>query len=393
MDYDEDSFEAHLERLAAGHAEDDPMLPTAVGAHETSSNMAAVTPSMTAPPSSMKVNAASTLVPTGPQAIHTMPPPTATAVPVVTPPSACITPAAAPAAMATATHAAPCPNSAPAVVAAAPAVATHTAPCPSSAPAVVAAAPAMHAAPCPNSALAVVANSPLPTVDAAAVHSCLLRANTCDLQQHVQMSAAPAAVAQAAGAVMSAVPTAVAQAAGAVMSVAPAAVAAAGAVMSDKHGITFSADELKRFWRHYRQHMPQHPASDEHVPVGLAGDDTQYNLAGAKLIINLVSFPLYDSAASKLCRWPYFVLRYEVSLGERTLDPIWRVAAWSLNIAFGSVHPAHGRLGETWRKGSARATLAGKNLLCSYALTELRGDWKYHRETFCLKRHYTANDI
>ena len=164
-------------------------------------------------------------------------------------------------------------------------------------------------------------------------------------------------------------------------------------VAKDKHGITFSADELKRFWRHYRQHMPQHPASDEHVPVGLAGDDTQYNLAGAKLIINLVSFPLYDPAASKLCRWPYFVLRYEVSLGERTLDPIWRVAAWSLNIAFGSVHPAHGPLGETWRKGSARATLAGKNLLCSYALTELRGDWKYHRETFCLKRHYTANDI
>lgn len=150
----------------------------------------------------------------------------------------------------------------------------------------------------------------------------------------------------------------------------------------DKHGIVFSQEDLAGFWAHWRQHMPPHPATDLHVPVGLAGDDTQYNLAGAKLIVNLLSFPLYNPASSKLCRWPYFVLRYELSIGERTLDPIWRVAAWSLNIAFAGVHPAHGPCGEAWPKGSARAKLADKKMPCSYALTELRGDWKYHRETF-----------
>ena len=32
-----------------------------------------------------------------------------------------------------------------------------------------------------------------------------------------------------------------------------------------------------------------------------------------------------------LSRFPFFVLRYELTLGERTLDPIMRVIAWSLN--------------------------------------------------------------
>ncbi|CAE7209454.1 unnamed protein product [Symbiodinium sp. CCMP2456] len=163
--------------------------------------------------------------------------------------------------------------------------------------------------------------------------------------------------------------------------------------VEDKHGIVFSQEDLAGFWAHWRQHMPPHPATDLHVPVGLAGDDTQYNLAGAKLIVNLLSFPLYNPASSKLCRWPYFVLRYELSIGERTLDPIWRVAAWSLNIAFTGVHPARGPCGEAWPKGSARAKLADKKMPCSYTLTELRGDWKYHRETFGLKRHYNANAI
>lgn len=33
-----------------------------------------------------------------------------------------------------------------------------------------------------------------------------------------------------------------------------------------------------------------------------------------------------------MARFPFFVLRYEVSLGAKTLDPILRIAAWSLNV-------------------------------------------------------------
>ena len=35
-----------------------------------------------------------------------------------------------------------------------------------------------------------------------------------------------------------------------------------------------------------------------------------------------------------LCRFPFFVLRHEVSLGYKTLDPVLRLVAWSLNVAF-----------------------------------------------------------
>ena len=43
-------------------------------------------------------------------------------------------------------------------------------------------------------------------------------------------------------------------------------------------------------------------------------------------------FPLIDpSLGLDLARFPFFLLRYEVSLGAQSLDPVLRVAAWSLN--------------------------------------------------------------
>lgn len=43
----------------------------------------------------------------------------------------------------------------------------------------------------------------------------------------------------------------------------------------------------------------------------------------------LVCYPA--ASGSDLTRFTFFVLRYELSLGERSLDPVLRVAAWSLN--------------------------------------------------------------
>ena len=38
------------------------------------------------------------------------------------------------------------------------------------------------------------------------------------------------------------------------------------------------------------------------------------------------------ASGSDLSRFVFFTLRHELSLGTRTLDPVLRVTAWSLNV-------------------------------------------------------------
>jgi len=79
-------------------------------------------------------------------------------------------------------------------------------------------------------------------------------------------------------------------------------------------------------------------------------------------------------------------LRYEISLGYRSLDPIYRVIAWSFNVAYAGVFPSMDWRGRLF--SGSRASFAGKYISGRpYALTEVRGDWKWHKEVFDL-RHF-----
>ena len=40
------------------------------------------------------------------------------------------------------------------------------------------------------------------------------------------------------------------------------------------------------------------------------------------------------ASGSDLSRFVFFSLRHELSLGTRTLDPVLRVTAWSLNVTW-----------------------------------------------------------
>ena len=161
------------------------------------------------------------------------------------------------------------------------------------------------------------------------------------------------------------------------------------------HRITFGRDELERFWTHFRQHMPEHPGSRQdppHVPIGLSGDDTQYALNGSKAIIFLVSYVLHEPAPGQLSRFPWCVLRHELSLGPPTIFPLMRVAAWSLQVCHVGYWPFRGPHGGTLK--GRRAGRAGQRLAGGpYSVTEYRGDWKWHVEIFRPTRHYNCNAL
>ena len=135
--------------------------------------------------------------------------------------------------------------------------------------------------------------------------------------------------------------------------------------------ISWKSADVTSFWKHWRDHVPfHHPAAEEgkHIPIGIFGDDAKYTLAGAKVIVMLLNFVVQNTmrALTYLCvcflvlqrnmqqnpqenvltphvhvtplgldlsRFPFFVLRYELTLGQQTMDPILRVIAWSFNAS------------------------------------------------------------
>ena len=52
---------------------------------------------------------------------------------------------------------------------------------------------------------------------------------------------------------------------------------------------------MKEYWDHWEKYgQIHHPATEQkkHIPVGMAGDDAKYTLAGSKIICMLLNFPL-----------------------------------------------------------------------------------------------------
>ena len=166
------------------------------------------------------------------------------------------------------------------------------------------------------------------------------------------------------------------------------------ASIQDSKNICIPQSARTEYWTHCQRFMAPHPAMREkrHNPIGISGDDAQYTLAGLKVICVMLNYILYEKPSLELSRFPFFLLRGELSLGTITLHPMWRVAAWSLNIAYTGKFPRIGPAGKPL--DAARLQKAGSILKQGpFALNEIRGDWKWHYECWALRRHYNANRI
>ena len=71
-----------------------------------------------------------------------------------------------------------------------------------------------------------------------------------------------------------------------------------------------------QFWSHYRNHIGNHPAIDQHdanpqsewhQPTGIAGDDARYTLSGRKIIVMMVSSVLQKVESTLMFVIVFFV--------------------------------------------------------------------------------------
>ena len=109
--------------------------------------------------------------------------------------------------------------------------------------------------------------------------------------------------------------------------------------------VQIDRSEIDRFWQHMEQYTSwtkHHGAcTDRMVPLGLHGDDGQYNSAGDKLIVITVNFLLEKETQQSFGRYPLVTLREFLCEGSmlETLRPVLEILAWSFNCLFEGKHP------------------------------------------------------
>jgi hypothetical protein len=131
------------------------------------------------------------------------------------------------------------------------------------------------------------------------------------------------------------------------------------------------------------------------APLGIHGDDAGVRSGGKEKILVLT----WGAVAGKQNTLDSRLLFTSVKLSETPcVREVYRVLVWSMQVLFRGVYPDADHTGRPWPQGSWRAEQAGKPLalvggkIWSGCWRELRGDWKWLKESLELERHYGTPD-
>ena len=145
------------------------------------------------------------------------------------------------------------------------------------------------------------------------------------------------------------------------------------AFLFDELGLEISAATLSKYWAHCKRWCDW-CCCDEydgtHIPVSLYGDTARYGQGydQAKVTGCFMSLVLWRPKSTRMSQWLLWSLDTELSLGWRSHNPLYLAIVESLNAAFDGLTPDNRPLGR------------------KFAVTQIKGDWEYHFQTWRLKR-------
>ena len=118
------------------------------------------------------------------------------------------------------------------------------------------------------------------------------------------------------------------------------------------------------------------------IPMGLHGDGAPYAKTDSIFVITWNSLVGQGATAKK--RFVFTILR-KSEMNRRTLDTVFRIFAWSMNILLSGVTPAASWVGRALKDG-------GRDLASGWcgAMCQVRGDWDFYREVFNFPAWNTA---
>ena len=133
-------------------------------------------------------------------------------------------------------------------------------------------------------------------------------------------------------------------------------------------GLNIQPDIVEQFW-HIKRNLAREkwalasPASSSHIPIAIYGDACQCK--GTKLLGIFLSFPLWRAASTRNSRWLLCALEEARLWGTQTLNAIMRRITFSINMLF-----------DGWDLEKNTQLALGR----VFTLTELRGDWLWHKQ-------------
>ena len=165
-------------------------------------------------------------------------------------------------------------------------------------------------------------------------------------------------------------------------------------------GIEISQSDVAQFWRHSREFgepfATDNPASCAHVPIGIHGDSarlwTQYKFE--KITGISMNLPLFRPRSIRHSRFLLISIPTEKLVKNRTVNEVWKRLLWSLQSAFHGVNPPRGMPGRPLSEADIKRS--GSPLtrtMTKFALTELRGDWEWHRDVWRPSASWISNVI
>lgn len=143
------------------------------------------------------------------------------------------------------------------------------------------------------------------------------------------------------------------------------------AYLVDEVGLSCPADVQTQFWQRNREHLEGHPATDDHIPISLYGDDVQVNRQGDSITAMYLSLTLFKPKKIRCAHYCIWAMWTHLIAGCFTLWPILAFIVAALNRAF------HG-VGHSGKK---------------FALAEIKGDWPWLRKILRFDPSFTGNRV
>ena len=152
------------------------------------------------------------------------------------------------------------------------------------------------------------------------------------------------------------------------------------AYLFDTVGIRIPQSALAKYWTHCKEFMPwaQDEALDgSHVPITIYGDTARYGTGfdQSKVTGCFMSLVLWRPKSTRMSQFLLWNLEGERSLGWKSHNPLYLAVVKSLNAAFDGF------------------SLGGARLSHRFCVTQIKGDWEYHWQTWRLKRYYKTRFI
>ena len=101
----------------------------------------------------------------------------------------------------------------------------------------------------------------------------------------------------------------------------------------DNKLLRIDPEDLAKYWQRQEAALGSRPQGFGCVPLGIYGDDARFTKGGDKIIMISLNAVLHVPQIGEIKRYPIFTLREFLCMGTRSLFPVCRVLAWSLNVA------------------------------------------------------------